>query len=85
MISGLLLGGTTFVELEEIDGKYKLHNLTSMNNSIEGYSRNVEIRLFSLYCTATKKNKDYRVKLIVKNTEDENWFKGKIIFPSAPV
>lgn len=85
MISDLLLCGEISVELEGRNGKYKMNNLSSMTSRVESYTNNKEVRCFTLYCTASKKNKEYRVKLVLNNVQGEDWYKGLIVFPSAPI
>lgn len=85
MVSDLLLAGEVSIELEGKNGKYKLENLSSMTSRVEEYISDREVRCFTLYCTASRRSKEYRVRLLLKNIHGEDWYKGTIIFPSAPI
>lgn len=84
MISDLLLGGELIIELEGKSGKYKLDRLSSMTCTIGIADGNSELRKYSLYCTASRERKEYKVRLLLDNTHGDNWYRGKIVFPTAP-
>lgn len=85
MMSNLLLGGEVVVTFEEREGNYKLEDLTSMMSRLVEYVGRREKKIYTLFCTASKRQSSYRVRIELINTKGEEWFIGKIIFPKAPV
>ena len=85
MMSELLLGGQVKVNFEDRDGNYKLEDLTSMMCKPIDYVDKRERRGFTLFCTATKKQSMYKVRLELTNVKGDLWFTGKIIFPKVPI
>lgn len=81
----LLLAGEVKIQIEGIDEVYKLEDLTSMISRTEEYVRRKEKRFFTLFCTASKKQSQYRVKIELYHLQGDSWYIGRIIFPKAPV
>ncbi len=85
MLVDLLLGKASVkVEFDGLFGKFSLNSLSAVNVDVSIATHNQVKRTFKLYCLATRGVKDYRVRLTVSSVNNENWYKGKIVFVQAP-